>query len=228
MRISPSRIDYYQQPDKAALKIKGKSLTKPVNGLKSRIPIRAFYTSTERKTPGFIQIDTVHHCGQLTNGEYSFTLTAADIFSGWINLYALLHKAFKRTFEALRDITNTLPFPLLEFHSDNGAEFINHAAEKVTTQNIRFRLRDRETTRKTATPLWNRKTGRLFVSMPAMKLVGKTRMGSKEIKKYGEAKSPYQRLMDPPALESAVKERLKRTIALYNPVSLSSMMSTRY
>jgi hypothetical protein len=62
------------------------------------------------------------------------------------------------------------------------------------------------------------------VSMPAMKLVGKTRMGSKEIKKYGEDKSPYQRLMDSPALESAIKERLKRTIALYNPVSLSSMM----
>jgi hypothetical protein len=155
MRISPSRIDYYQQPDKAALKIKGKSLTKPVNGLKSRIPIRTFYTSAERKTPGFIQIDTVHHCGQLTNGEYNLTLTAADIFSGWINLYALLNKAFKWTFEALRDIINTLPFPLLEFHSDNGAEFMNHAAEKVTTQNIRFRLRDRETTRKTATPLWS-------------------------------------------------------------------------
>jgi Ni/Co efflux regulator RcnB len=63
MRISPSRINYYLRQDKAALKIKGKSLTKPANGLKSRIPIRAFYTSAERKTPGFIQIDTVHHRG---------------------------------------------------------------------------------------------------------------------------------------------------------------------
>jgi hypothetical protein len=82
LKISPARIDYYLRPDKAALKIKSKSLTKPVNGLKSRIPIRTFYTSEERKTPGFLQIDTVHHCGQLTNGEYSLTLTAADIFSG--------------------------------------------------------------------------------------------------------------------------------------------------
>jgi hypothetical protein len=130
LKISPARIDYYLRPDKSALRIKGKSLTKPLNGLKSRIPIRTFYTSEERKTPGFLQIDTVHHCGQSAKGEYNLTLTAADIFSGWINLYSLLNKAFKWTFEALQDITDTLPFPLLEFHSDNGAEFINHATEK--------------------------------------------------------------------------------------------------
>jgi hypothetical protein len=36
--------------------LKGKSLTKPGDLLKHRIP--TFYTSEERKLPGFIQIDT--------------------------------------------------------------------------------------------------------------------------------------------------------------------------
>jgi hypothetical protein len=40
---------------------KGQSLTKPLPSLKSRIPIRTFYTSGERKTPGFWQTGTVHH-----------------------------------------------------------------------------------------------------------------------------------------------------------------------
>jgi hypothetical protein len=41
------------------LALKEKSLTKPGDILKHRIPIRTFYTSQERNLPAFIQIDTV-------------------------------------------------------------------------------------------------------------------------------------------------------------------------
>jgi hypothetical protein len=126
MKISPATIDRALKKDKAALALKGKSLTKPGDILKHRIPIRTFYTSQERKLPGFIQIDTVHHCGQTTSGQYILTLTATDVASGWICLYSLLNKAHTWTFNALKDIHGTLPFPLREFHSDNGSEFINH------------------------------------------------------------------------------------------------------
>ncbi|MDR1252876.1 MAG: transposase, partial [Treponema sp.] len=59
--ISPATIDRYLKKDKEALRLKGKSLTKPLASLKSRIPIRTFYSGEERKIPGFWQIDTVHH-----------------------------------------------------------------------------------------------------------------------------------------------------------------------
>jgi hypothetical protein len=125
LSISPATIDRALKKDKAALALKGKSLTKPGDLLKHRIPIRTCYTSQERKLPGFIQIDTVHHCGQTTSGQYILTLTATDVASGWICLYSLLNKAHRWTFAALKDISITLPFPLREFHSDNGSEFIN-------------------------------------------------------------------------------------------------------
>ena len=57
-KISPAQIDRYLRKDKADLKLKAKSLTKPMKSLKSRIPIRTFYSSEERKTPGFWQTDT--------------------------------------------------------------------------------------------------------------------------------------------------------------------------
>ena len=57
-KISPATIDRYLKKDRDALKLKGKSLTKPLKSLKSRIPIRTFYSGEERKTPGFWQIDT--------------------------------------------------------------------------------------------------------------------------------------------------------------------------
>jgi hypothetical protein len=85
-KISPASIDRYLKKDKQALRLKGKSLTKPIDTLKSRIPIRTFYTGEERKKPGFWQIDTVHHCGQATSGQYLHALTATEIASGWIEL----------------------------------------------------------------------------------------------------------------------------------------------
>jgi hypothetical protein len=125
MRISPATIGRALKNDRDALALKGKSLTKSAGILKHRIPIRTFHASEERKLPGFIQIDTARHCGQATSGQY--ILTATDVASGRICLYSLLNKARCRTFDALRDIHANLPFPLMEFHSDNGSEFINHA-----------------------------------------------------------------------------------------------------
>jgi hypothetical protein len=125
MAISPATIDRALKKDRDAFRIKGKSLTRPKDPLKSRIPIRTFYSPEERKTPGFLQVDTVHHCGQATDGQYLLTLTATDIASGWIFLYPLLNKAHRWTFGALKDVHRVIPFPLREFHSDNGSEFIN-------------------------------------------------------------------------------------------------------
>jgi hypothetical protein len=78
--ISPATIDRYLKKDKEALRLTGKSLTKPRDSLKSRIPIRTFYSGEERKTPGFWQIDMVHHCGQATSGQYMHALTATEIW----------------------------------------------------------------------------------------------------------------------------------------------------
>jgi hypothetical protein len=47
-------IDRALKKDRAALALKDKSLTKPGKFLKHLIPIRTFYTSEERKLPGFI------------------------------------------------------------------------------------------------------------------------------------------------------------------------------
>jgi hypothetical protein len=56
--------------------------------------------------------------------------------------------------------------------------------------------------------------------MPTMKLESKVKAGSKEINKYDEPRSPYQRLMESDALSHGVKAELTRLCALYNPVQL--------
>jgi hypothetical protein len=126
-KTSPAAIDRHLKKDRDALRLKGKSLAKPLKSLKSRIPARAFYSGEERKTPGFRQTGTARHCGQAAYGQY--VLAPAAAASGWICRYSLLNKAHKRTFESPTGIKASAPLPVLEFRSDNGSEFINSAAE---------------------------------------------------------------------------------------------------
>jgi transposase InsO family protein len=224
-KISPATIDRYLKKDKAALRLKGKSLTKPIDSLKSRIPIRTFYSQEERKKPGYWQTDTVHHCGQFTKGQYLHTLTATDVASGWIELRCLLNNAHKWTLEALSDIRASVPLPVLEFHSDNGSEFINNATEIWCKGNgVPFtRSRDRKKNDNCFVEQKNGAVVREYIGhdrlegleeqallddvykplvpllnffMPTQKLKSKTRVGSKEFKVYDEPKSPFQRLME--------------------------------
>ncbi|MDR2042128.1 MAG: DDE-type integrase/transposase/recombinase [Tannerella sp.] len=247
--ISPATIDRRLKKDKEALRLKGKSLTKPLDSLKSRIPIRTFYTGEERKQPGFWQIDTVHHCGQSTVGQYVHTLTATDVASGWTELRSLLNNAHSWTFKALTDIKNTVPFPVLEFHSDNGSEFINNATEIwCKNEHLPFtRSRDHQKNDNCFVEQKNGAIVREYVGydrlsgfqeqallaaihvplvpllnffIPTQKLKSKTRVGSKEIKVYDEPRSPFQRLMENGELPQAYKDTLAAQCALYNPVEL--------
>jgi transposase InsO family protein len=248
-KISPATIDRYLKKDKEAMKVKGKSLTKPTYSLKSRIPIRTFYTSEERKTPGFWQIDTVHHCGQFTSGQYLHTLTATDIASGWIELRSLLNNAQRWTFEALADIRDATLLPVLEFHGDNGSEFINNATEAwCKRESIHFtRSRSQKKNDNCFVEQKNGAVVRTYVGydrlegieeqaclnaiyrplvpllnffMPSQKLISKIRIGSKEIKKHDEPISPFQRIIESTEVSQKLKDSLVEQIALYNPVEL--------
>jgi hypothetical protein len=90
-RISPAAIDRYLTKDNAALKLMAKSLTRPLAPLKAISPIRTFSTHEKQNTPGFRQINTIHHCGQAASGQYLHTLTTTDVLSGGLTRYALLN-----------------------------------------------------------------------------------------------------------------------------------------
>jgi len=247
--ISPASIDRYLKKDKESLRLKGKSLTKPIDSLKSRIPVRTFYSSEERKKPGFWQTDTVHHCGQATSGQYLHTLTATDIAFGWIELRSLLNNAHKWTFLALSNIKSTSLLHINEFHSDNGSEFINNATEIWCKDNgITFtRSRDHKKNDNCFVEQKNGAVVREYIGydrlegveeqallaavyeslvpllnffMPTQKLKSKARVGSKEIKVYDEPKSPFQRIIESEEVAQKIKYSLWNQIALYNPVEL--------
>lgn len=120
--ISPRTIDRVLKGYRAALKRKGG--TKPGTLLKTEIPIQGSIWDVE--VPGFLEADTVAHCGNSLCGQFAWSLTMTDINTQWTECRAVWHKAAKGVVEQVKDVEKHLPFPMRGFDCDNGSEFLNN------------------------------------------------------------------------------------------------------
>ena len=121
-RISSSSIDRILKPHREAVK-KGRSSTEP-SLIKNKIPIKLLDDLV--LAPGFIEADTVAHCGNTLAGEFINTLTMTDLYSSWTENRAVWKKESQTVMKAISSIEEALPFEVRGFASDNGNEFLNH------------------------------------------------------------------------------------------------------
>ncbi|MDM7998435.1 MAG: transposase family protein [Dehalococcoidia bacterium] len=75
---------------------------------------------------GHMEMDLVHHSGRSSEGEYLHTLQMVDVATGWSELEVVPGRSYFAVTAALGCILDRLPFPVVEVHCDNGAEFLNH------------------------------------------------------------------------------------------------------
>jgi hypothetical protein len=121
--ISAATIDRLLTPLRSRYTKKGLATTKPGSLLKKHIPIKT--NQWDERIPGFIEADTVAHCGTSMAGMFVFTLNTVDIATGWTEQRALWGKGEQGVLAALKSIESALPFPLKGFDCDNGSEFMN-------------------------------------------------------------------------------------------------------
>ena len=124
LQISPAQIDRLLAPRKARAGGKGRCGTKPGGLLKNQIPIRTNHWDVTQ--PGFLEADTVAHCGNSLEGDFIWTVTYTDICSGWTSHRAVWNKGAQGIVEATREVEAGLPFEVLGFDCDNGSEFLNY------------------------------------------------------------------------------------------------------
>jgi len=122
--ISAASIDRLLKPTRIKYKGRGRSTTKPGTLLKKHIPIKTDQWDETR--PGFLEADTVAHCGESMAGMFAFTLDCVDIATNWTEQRAVWGKGETGVLEQIKDIEDSIPFPLLGFDSDNGSEFLNY------------------------------------------------------------------------------------------------------
>ncbi len=124
LQMSPSTIDRLLRPVRHAGMLKGLSGTKPGSMPRTRIPIRNWKWN-EAKV-GFMEADTVAHCGGSLEGQFIWSVTMTDIKTGWTECRCVWNKGGEAVRDAIRDIEEHLPFTLKGFHCDNGSEFLTY------------------------------------------------------------------------------------------------------
>ena len=123
LSISAASLDRLLKPLRLSHP-KGLSGTKPGSLLKNQIPIRTHFW--DETLPGFVEADTVAHCGTSLAGDFVWSLTMTDIVTGWTECRATWNKGAHGVLEQIQVIESLLPFPLRGFDCDNGSEFLNH------------------------------------------------------------------------------------------------------
>ena len=123
LSISPASIDRIMKPDRDKYGKRGLSTTKPGSLLKKKIPVKT--DQWNEKRPGFVEVDSVAHCGTSTAGMFVFTINCVDIATSWTEQRAVWGKGERGVIQSIENIENSLPFELQGFDCDNGSEFLN-------------------------------------------------------------------------------------------------------
>jgi hypothetical protein len=246
--ISPATADRLLAKARQRSRPHGLSTTKPGTLLKQSIPIRTF-SQWDDAQPGFFEVDLVAHCGTSTGGEYLNSLDMVDVKTRWVELAVLNNRSQATVRAAITQCRKRLPYPLRGLDSDNGAEFINGDLkaycenEHITftrcrpyKKNDQAYVEQKNWTAVCQTVGYDRFEGsaacqalealyvplRLYLNFfqPVMVLIEKKRDGAKLIKRFDEAKTPYQRVLDAPEVPEEVKTRLRALYLKLNPADL--------
>ena len=247
-QMSPSTIDRLLHAWRRLGGRRPFSTTRPGTLLKASIPIRTF-GELDRDHPGFLEADTVAHCGESAEGFYLTTLSMVDVATGWTECQGVWGKGQQRVGAAIHQVRRRLPFHLLGLHSDNGSEFVNYGLHNYCwregikfTRSRSYKKNDNAHVEQKNWSVVRRLIGydrynsraalealnrtydllRLYVNsfQPVMKLVAKTRHGAKVHKVYDTAQTPYRRLLESGVLTEAKRQELAATYNYLNPVLL--------
>ena len=249
-QMSPATIDRYLKPHKDACYPDALSGTKPSHILRSSIPTRTCMDDP-LTVPGFLELDTVAHCGHTLKGEFLRTLTGTDPVAGWTMLRTIRNNAYIHVHDGLEWMRAHAPVPIQGVDFDNGSEFMNWGviawADKhelpVTrgrpykhNDNAHVEQRNGDWVRKHAfryryetehemallNDLWDLVMARKNHLLPCVKAMDWTHTNAGRKKRvYDKPRTPYQRLLDADILDQKTRTRLKREHEKLNPARIT-------
>ena len=233
---------------------KGMSATSP-SALKHIIPV--FTGPWKDKPPGYGQIDTVVHCGSSLLGDMAYTLNYTDAAALLVIPRAQWNKGMAATRESMKVIKTRMPFPWLGAHPDTGSEFINQFVaawrrdENIDlsrsrpgkkNDNMYVEERNGHVIRKfvgymrldcpeavdALNAVYDVLTPYLMHFVAVRRTTGKEKIQSKYRRMYEKtARTPYQRVLEHPAVDETVKEQLRKEHAPLNPLLMRREIEKR-
>jgi hypothetical protein len=193
----------------------------------------------------------VSHSGNSASGEFLHSLNVTDIHCTWVESRAVMGKSQIGVLSAMQDIERALPFKLLGIDSDNGSEFINYHLKTFCDRNhiqltrgrpykkddnahieqknythvrkiLGYVRYDSQAAQQAINELYQNELRILQnLFLPAMKLMKKTRVGSKLKRCYDKPQTPLERLLKCPQADPVKIQQLKRLRDTTDPFELA-------
>jgi hypothetical protein len=124
LEISAAQIDRLLAVRKIGVSRRKPRTPKANAAIKAIVPVRA--ESWDAREPGWLEADTVAHCGGSMAESFVWSLTATDIFSGWTEVRPSWNRGKHSVCGSFAEIERDLPFAILGVDTDNGGEFLNY------------------------------------------------------------------------------------------------------
>lgn len=246
---SPATLDRLLRPLRRRRARHPRRAAPALGSLRAQVPLRTWADWTG-VAPGALQGDLVLHCGESTDGFYLTTLVAVDVATTWTELQPIWGLHHQRVSSAVHHVRTRLPFPLREWHSDNGSEFLNaHLLGWCRREGVRFtrgrayRKNDQAWVEQRNWLLVRRLVGydryssraaftvlqRLYPLLglqhnffrPVRKVLTKRRSGSRIVKRYDAPQTPYQRALAADIVPPAMRDVLARQLQGLDPIALA-------
>jgi hypothetical protein len=80
--------------------------------------------------PGYIRVDTVHQ-GDRNDEKGVYHINLVDEVTQWEAIYAVPQISEAFLIPVLKEALTVFPFKIINFHSDNGSEYINHTVARL-------------------------------------------------------------------------------------------------
>lgn len=233
---------------------RGKSATVS-SPLKGMIPIRKSHTWADLPA-GYLQTDTVVHCGDLLTGDVLYSIGCVDFRTYWSEYTAQWNKGQEATCASLEVLTDRMPFAVHEVHPDTGNEFINYHVQSWTEKkgynltrsepykkNDNMCIEERNNTIPRTEIGYTRIDDESLVPLvseileiactyrnhfrPVRRMVSKVRIGAKWKRTFEKvAQTPYERVLAQDEVPEDVKAKLLAQHAKLNPVVLRRRLAT--
>src|SRR3990167_8590513 len=97
---------------------------------RTAVPIGERRKPNPNGQPGYIRIDTVHQ-GDQDKQKGVYHINAVDEVTQFEVIYSVEKISEKYLIPVLETLLETFPFTIINFHSDNGSEYINKVVEKL-------------------------------------------------------------------------------------------------
>lgn len=246
-----TRIRRFREKDGTA---RGYAATRP-STLHVLVPIRKSHTWTGLP-PGYLQMDSVVHCGDLLSGDVVYSVGAVDFATYWSEYAAQWNKGEEATRESVETLRARFPFAWVEMHPDSGTEFLNRhffrwseregiamTRSEPNKKNDNMCIEERNGYLPRRYVGYARIDNQALVPLvseilatacllhnhfrPVRRMIEKERIGAKWKRTYEKvSKTPYARVLERTDVPEEVKARLRRTHEALNPLALKRKLDT--